>query len=171
MKRDIRDLFKEEENFKSLPDNHRTEFLEKLKKQSEKKSANFPWLKIAAVLFVALSAGLSIFYKTAEEAEVSTIVAQIEIVEAEYLKDIETEWQSFLAIAEDEKLVERFRNKLDDLDTDYKEISAQFRKDGNNILVIESLLGNLQTRLKILKDIQKHIKILNQKNEQNENTI
>ena len=171
MKRDIRDLFKEEDDFKSLPFNHRTEFLERLKKQPMKKSANSLWLKIAAVLLISLTVGLSIFYDTSDETEVSPIVAQIELVEAEYLKNIETEWRNFIAIAEDELLVERFRKKLKELDADYQEISLQFKEDSNNILVIEVLVDNLQNRLQILKDIQKHIKILNQNNEQHENTI
>jgi len=171
MKRDIRDLLKEEDNFKSLPDNHRTEFLEKLKKQPEKKSAELPWLKIVAVFLVALTVGFSLFFNKPADLKVSPIIAQVEAVEAEYLKNIETEWQSFIALAEDEILVERFRNKLDDLSTDYKEVSMEFKNDTNNILVIEALVENLQTRLQILKDIQAHIKILNQKRESYENTI
>ena len=171
MKQDIRDLFKEEDELKTLPKNHRTEFLEKLQKQPTKKAAPLSWLKIAAVLLIALTVGFSLFYNKPTKEEVSPIIAQIEAVEAEYLQNIETEWQSFLAIAKDEVLVERFRNKLDDLDKDYQDISIEFKDDPNNIMVIETLVDNLQTRLQILKDIQKHIKILNQNNEQYENTI
>ena len=170
MKQDIRTLFNEEDDLKTLPENHRTEFLGKLRKQPKKKSS-FSWLKIAAVLFIALTIGFSLFTTQPEEVKVSPIVAQVEAVEAEYLANIETEWQSFIAIADDAVLIERFRKKLGELNTDYKDISLQFRDDSNNILVIEALVENLQTRLQILKDIQKHIKILNQKNEHNENTI
>lgn len=170
MKRDIRDLFKEEDELKTLPENHRTEFLDKLKKQPKKNTA-FTWLKIAAVLLVALTVGFNIFYNTSEVEEELLIIAQIEAVEAEYLADIETEWQNFIAITEDEVLVERFRKKLKALDEDYQDISFQFKQDSNNVLVIEALVDNLQNRLQIIKDIQKHIKILNQKDEHNENTI
>lgn len=171
MKRDIRDLFKEEEELKTPPANHRNEFLGKLKEQSNAKRKPYTWLGVAVVLIVALTVGFSIFNTTPKAKEKSPIIAQIEAVEAEYLRDIEAEWESFVAIADDEVLVERFRNKLDDLDKDYQMISSQFKNDPNNILVIESLVENLQTRLQILKDIQKHIKILNQKNEQNEKSI
>ena len=171
MKQDIRDLFKGEEDLKTLPDNHRTEFLEKLQKLPSKKKTSYSWLRIAAVLLVALTIGLSLFYSQPDTEEVSPMVAQIEAVEAEYLQNIEIEWQNFLAIAEDEVLVERFRKKLDELDADYQDISVQFKEDSNKILVIEALVDNLQTRLQILKDIQKHIKILNQKNEQHEKSI
>lgn len=171
MKQDIRDLFKEEGDFKTLPENHRAEFLDKLNSQPKPNSSSTNWLKIAAVAILALTVGFSIFYKSPEKTEVSPIVAQIEAVEAEYLKDIEAEWESFLAITEDEVLVARFKKKLDELDTDYQDISAQFKADSNNIVVVESLVENLQTRLQILKDIQKHIKILNQNNEQHEKSI
>tara|TARA_R110002124_G_scaffold281727_3_gene456348 strand:- start:8 stop:523 length:516 start_codon:yes stop_codon:yes gene_type:complete len=171
MKQDIRDLFKEDNDLKTLPENHRTEFLKKLEKEPKKTTASFLWLKIAAVLLVALTVGLSIFYTKPATEEVSPIVAQIEAVEAEYLKNIETEWQNFVAIAEDEVLVERFRKKLKELDADYQDISIQFREDSDNILVIEALVDNLQNRLQILKNIQKHIKILNQNNEHYEKSI
>lgn len=171
MKQDIRDFFREEDDLKTLPNNHRAEFLDKLNKHSKKKSSAFGWLKIAAILLVALTVGFSVFYNQPEEDKVSPIVAQIEAVEAKYLEDIEEEWENFVAIADDAILVERFRKKLNALDADYHDISIQFKQDSNNILVIESLVENLQTRLQLLKDIQNHIKILNQINEQHENTI
>lgn len=173
MKQDIRTLFTEEDDLKPLPKNHRSEFADKLKKQSKPKQNPYAWLSAAAVLIIALTIGFNVRDMEAkpELNHVSPIIAQVEAVEAEYLKDIETEWQSFIAIADDAVLVERFRKKLKDLDTDYKAISVQFKDDANNILVIEALVENLQTRLQILKDIQDHIKILNQKNEQYENTI
>lgn len=172
MKQDIRDLFKGDvASKKQLPDNHRQEFYEKLKAKNMKPNKSWLWLKIAAVLILALTVGFLVIPKNSNEVKVSLIIAQIETIEAEYLANIETEWQSFIAIAEDEILIERFRKKLKELDTDYKAISVQFKTDTNNILVIEALVDNLQTRLQILKDIQKHIKILNQKNEPYDNTI
>ena len=173
MKQDIRNLFNEEDDLKTLPENHRIEFAEKLKKQSKPKQNPYAWLSAAAILIIALTIGFNVrdMESKPELNQVSPIIAQVEAVEAEYLKDIETEWQSFVAIADDAVLVERFRKKLKDLDTDYQDISLQFKEDSNNILVIEALVVNLQTRLQILKDIQKHINILNQNNEQYEKSI
>lgn len=170
MKQDIRDLFNEEEGLKKLPENHRVEFLNKLKQQSKQKKPRYKWLKFAAVAIIALTVGFSLFYKE-PVAEKSPMIAQIEAVEAQYLKEIHNEWENFIAIAEDEVLVARYKKRLSELDKDYQQISIQFKNDANNLLVIESLIDNLQTRLTLLKDIQQHIKILNQNNEQNENTI
>ncbi|QNK78847.1 hypothetical protein H7F37_07190 [Winogradskyella sp. PAMC22761] len=173
MKRDIRTLFKGEDDLKILPEHHKSEFADKLKKQSKPKQNPYAWLSAAAILIIALTIGFNVrdMESKPELNQVSPIIAQVEAVEAAYLKDIETEWQSFLTIADDAVLVERFRKKLKDLDTDYQDISLQFKEDSNNILVIEALVVNLQTRLQILKDIQKHINILNQNNEQYEKSI
>ncbi len=171
MKRDIRDLFKQEEGLKTLPQNHRIEFLAKLKKQPKHKPNMFFWMRTAAIVVIALTVGSGVYYNKLNNESASTMIAQIEAVEAEYLKDIEKEWKNFLSIANDEVLVARFKKKLDELDSDYKEISIQFKNDTNNILVIEALVDNLQTRLQILRDIQEHIKILNQKSEHYEKSI
>ena len=171
MKRDIRELFNKEDDIKhELSPNHREEFLSKLNAEESSKSNKIFWLKIAAVFVVALSVGY--FVLNREEAEeISPLVAQIEAVEAEYLDNIHAEWINFVAATNDENLVKRYEQKLTDLDNDYQEISEAFKSDTNNILVVELLIANLQTRLELLKDIQEHINILNQKNEQNENTI
>jgi len=173
MKQDIRNLFTEEDDLKTLPENHRMEFAEKLKKQSKPKQNLYAWLSAAAILIIALTIGFNAMEMESKQElkQSSPIIAQVETVEAEYLANIETEWQSFLAITDDAILVERFRKKLKELDTDYQEISLEFKEDANNILVIEALVENLQTRLQILKDIQKHIKILNETNEQYEKSI
>ncbi|NRD20628.1 hypothetical protein HNV08_11260 [Winogradskyella eckloniae] len=172
MKRDIRHIFKDEEDdLKPIPKNHRAEFLTKLRKPKSQKQNPLVWLGVAAALVIALTIGFNVFNSDALENNTTPIVAQVENIEAEYLASIEAEWQSFIALTEDEKLVKRFRKKLDELDMDYQEISKQFKNDSNNILVIEALVDNLQTRLQILKDIQKHIKILNQNNEHHENTF
>lgn len=171
MKQDIRDFFKESnDELKTPPLNHRNEFLEKLKKQDTTKTADYRWLKIAAIAILVLTVGFSIFYKE-PKAKTSPIIAQVEAVEAKYLKEINNEWDNFIAIANDEVLVARFKKRLDMLDKDYQLIARQFKNDANNIAVVEALVENLQTRLQILKDIQDHIKILNQKNEQHENKI
>ena len=154
-------------NLKILPKNHREDFFKKLKSQKKPKLHNYLWLKVAAIFIIGLVFIYPLLKKETIEKP-SQIIAQ---VEAEYLSSIETEWRNFLAITNDEKLIKRFEKKLDELDADYKEISKAFKIDTNNILILESLVDNLQTRLKILKDIQEHIKILNQKNEQHENTI
>ncbi|WP_422107765.1 hypothetical protein [Winogradskyella sp.] len=165
MKQDIRDLFKGNEELKSLPENHRVEFLDKLKKQSRGSTNAKFWLQIAASIILVATIGYGLYNSGLERQETSPIFAEVKAMEIEYLEDINTEWEKFVATTKDKALVERFRKKLGDLDRDYKTLSEQFKNGSENILILESLIENLQTRLQILKDIQEHLKILNQKNE------
>ena len=159
---------------KKLPQGHREEFLEKLqKKNSQKPKQKNNWWKIAATLVVLVGLGFVLLQnrETDDFPEADTIALELQQIETQYLQEIETEWENFLKIATDKKLIARFKEKLAQLDTDYKEISAEYKSDKNNIQAVEDLIRNLQTRLSILKDIQEHIKILNQKTNNYETTI
>lgn len=170
MKQDIRDLFKEEDkHFKSLPSNHRVEFKKKLQKQF--KPSKVSWLRVAALFLIALTAGAGVYFSLPQKETELPIVAQIKTVEAEYLEHIENEWNNFISLTDDKILVARYQKKLNELDKDYQDISSQFTKNPNDLLTIEALIDNLKTRLKLLKDIQQHIHILNTKITKNESTI
>lgn len=172
MKHDIRDLFKEELIIKNkLPDTHEQEFNNKLKRfnAQKRKSSNYNnmYLMVASLLlFLAFG-----YYMLNEKGgDQNKFVEQIEIIEKEYLLNINTEWNNFITIAKDEKLVARYKDRLEYLNKDYEVISNQFKLDTNNILFLEALIENLQTRLKLLKDIQEHITLLNQENKYYEKT-
>lgn len=178
MKQDIRGLFKKDDaSGAQLPDNHREEFYDKLKASQsigESKLNTSYVLKVAAIVILGLAFTL-VMYNSKENVsdqivEESSIEIQIDGIEKQYLASIDEEWQNFISIANDDKLVKRYKEKLDDLDNDYSEISSQFKADNNNIIVIEALVDNLKTRLQLLKDIQEHIKLLNQKTEVYETT-
>ncbi|MEM5566995.1 hypothetical protein WNY78_17880 [Psychroserpens sp. AS72] len=183
MKQDIRDLFRDTDadsvdaSGKQLLDNHRQEFYDQLKasrpRRESKLNTNY-LIKIAAIitLFVALTIALfaTVDNTSNQIVDEPSIETQIEGIEKEYLASIDIEWKRFLKVANDEKLVKRYKDKLDDLNSDYKELSLQFKEDNNDIFVIESLVENLQTRLQLLKDIQEHINVLNQKTEPYETT-
>jgi len=175
MKQDIRNLFRDEETSgKPLPDNHRQEFYEQLKASRPRRSSklNTSYLfKVAAMVVLFVAMAFIMFNKAdniSDEVVTTPVETQIDIIERQYLASIDEEWNNFINVTNDERLIKRYRDKLDDLDTDYQEISKQFKVDTNNIQVIESLVDNLKTRLQLLKDIQEHIKLLNQKNEQYE---
>lgn len=180
MKQDIRDLFKEGTVSKNkLPDTHRQEFYQKLKASRPTKhtlvNTNAYVFKIAATLVFIVTLSFTLFTiiknNTNDIADKTLLEQQIETVEKQYLASIDKEWQNFLHLAQDQNLILRYEQKLSDLDKDYQALSEQLKQDGNNILVIEALVDNLQTRLQLLKDIQEHIKLLNQKTEHYENTI
>ncbi len=176
MKQDIRKLFEQhDEVTKKLPKNHRAEFLEKLKTsdvEPTKNTANF-WLRIGAAIIICVGLSVFFFKNTLDDPTQSKleIVQQIERVEKEYLKNIDKEWQQFLQLVDDETLITRYEEKLGALNKDYQRITKEFKTEPNNIIVIERLVTNLKTRLKLLKDIQAHIKFIKTENESHENTI
>ena len=167
MEQDIRKFFETDiETDHKLPVSHRDEFQQKLKTLMSKKRLMPKLFKYAATIVLLFAVGYlsyNSFFDKPEHQE-SALELQLKEVEQRYLENIEKEWQNFKAIANDKKLVERYEKELEDLNTDYQNLSVQFKKDHNNILIIENLVNNLQTRLRLLKDIQAHIKLLNQKN-------
>lgn len=176
MKQDIKNLFTESDLLKKkLPALHRKEFIEKLnaiKSKDSKKISTYYLAKVAAFIILFFSIGYT-FYNDLPKNDIKEVAieVQLKVIEQEFLENINQEWDSFLAIAEDKMLIKRYEEKLKNLDNDYKEISLKFKNNTNNVLLIESLLENLQNRLQLLKDIQQHIKLLNKKSQQNEDII
>lgn len=179
MQHDIRNLFKDDDvSSKTLPKSHKVEFLKKLKKSQNTKTKHFNYkfiYKSVAILILLFTIGLVLYNQppkiNSEIIKKSTLELQIKTIEQQYLTDIDKEWQKFLALTKDRKLIKRYQKKLNNLDNDYKEISIQFSKDTSSILIIEALIKNLQMRLQLLKDIQEHITLLNPQNKQYETTI
>lgn len=165
MKQDIREIFKKDTvQKKKLPDLHEEEFLEKLEKlnKKEKPRISFRTLKIVASIALIISVGYY-FSKTEIKTDSrSTLLVKVKKIEQEYLSQINKEWKSFVKLTKDENLIQKYEEKLFNLNEDYKEITKQFEKGTNNIFVLEKLIENLQRRLQLLKGIQNHIKELDQ---------
>jgi len=172
MEQDIRKLFNtENETDTQLPLTHRAEFQNKLRNAKQKQKPRFNAVyKYAAIALLFFAIGYVSIQQIIAPSEVEETALQLQLknVEQQYLDHIDKEWESFKSLTDDDRLVDRYEQKLDDLNNDYQELSSQFQEDRNNILVLESLIDNLKLRLQILKDIQQHIKLLNQKNEQHE---
>ncbi|GAB1856024.1 hypothetical protein MHTCC0001_08590 [Flavobacteriaceae bacterium MHTCC 0001] len=177
MKRDIRDLFKDNEVTKhQIPEGHREEFYTKLTKPKKNglNTSNYQWVfKVAAMLLVCIAMGYFLIPKddASNVKHKERFTTQIKAIERKYKASINKEWKNFLLLTEDKNLVHKYKKRLDDLDADYKEISKHYKDDTDEILIIEALVENLQTRLNLLKDIQKHINLLNKQNEHYETTL
>ncbi len=178
MKQDIRDLFKDSHiERKELPDQHREEFYQKLKasrpRRHSKLNSGYLW-KVAIIIILFVAFTLTIFNSSdriSNQVVETPIEMQFEVIEKQYLAYIDKEWDSFVSMADDDRLVKRYKSKLENLSQNYLQLNQQLKEDPNNILLIEALVENLKSRLSLLKDIQKHIHIINQNNEQNENNF
>lgn len=173
MEQDIRQLFNTEADT-PLPLNHRAEFQNKLKQATKKKRTTLHWFyKYAAIILLFLAVGY-MFIRPTLETEVTQETAlqlQLKDVEQQYLAHIAEEWERFKSLTNDERLISRYAQQLDALQADYQVLSVQFQEDANNIVIIEKLISNLQTRLQFLKDIQHHIKTLHKEIPRHENTL
>lgn len=169
MKQDIRNLFKNEDDrtVQKLPFNHSNEFQKKLQSLHTKTKTIYI-LKIAAVILVFMSVGFALFNIKPSNPDNFNNISQIDIIEKKYIEDIESEWENFIKITTDTTLIKRFDKKLAELQNDYKILSEQQKSHPDNILTIEELIKNLETRLKLLQDIQTHIQRLNENNANHE---
>jgi len=171
MEQDLRKLFETDEfPTKKLPENHVEEFAQKLQKQApKKKSSKLLILRIAASIAILIVIGY--FALSSSEEQPTTLQKQVAEIEQTYLKQIDQEWQTFVKIAKDQELVKYYEERLNQLKDDYEEISVQFNKEPNSILILEELIANLQKRLELLKNIQKHIQETNKEKKRYETII
>ncbi|APZ45773.1 hypothetical protein BW723_05440 [Polaribacter reichenbachii] len=171
MERDIRDLFRENDDFKKdLPKSHREDFLKKINKnitQKPKWKFGIPY-KIALAVTVIFSLMYFFNPKTDDVNNINSFENQFSKIENDYLKNIDIEWKQFKEKTTDTLLIRKYEEKLNDFNNDYKKITNQLKEFPNNINLLESLINNLQRRLQLIKEINEHIKELNQKNTSNE---
>jgi len=165
MEQDIRKLFDSEDQvtIQKLPTNHRKDFLLKLQKQN-KTQKQFYVLQIAASFLFLFGFVIALYNVNSKNKDEFSMEKQMNIIEKQYLSDIEKEWQKFVSVTDDTLLIKRFDKKLTDLNDDYEALSKELESNPNNILTIEDLISNLQNRLKLLQDIQMHIHLLNENN-------
>jgi hypothetical protein len=171
MEQDLRKLFENDEfPTKKLPENHVDEFAQKLQQQApKKKSLGLFIARIAASIAILVTVGY--FVLTSVEAQPTTLQKQVAEIEESYLKQINQEWQTFVNTANDPELVTYYGKRLNRLKEDYDEISKQFNKEPNSILILEELIANLQKRLELLKNIQEHIQEINKEKKRYETII
>ena len=170
MKHDIRNLFDKEKLIKKeLPNSHREDFINKLKNTAKEKASEkkFSYYKVVSVLILMI-VGVSIYFTFSKNEKSNSILAQVDKIEKEYIVNINKEWNQFIEITDDTKLVNKYQNKLNQLKSDYKKITRNLQENPDDVFVLESLISNLQQRLELIKNIKEHINELNQNKKSNE---
>lgn len=170
MKHDIRYLFDKEKLIKKeLPNSHRKDFINKLQNTTKEKTSKkkFYFLKVASVLILMI-VGVSIYFTFSKNEKSNSILSQVDKIEKEYIVNINKEWNQFIEITDDTKLVNKYQNKLNQLKSDYKKITRNLQENPDDVFVLESLISNLQQRLELIKNIKEHINELNQNKKSNE---
>ncbi len=198
MAQDIRDMFREEDpgNGEKLVKGHQQRFEARLDKEFPKqKENNFYFLKIAAILVVALGVGF-VFWNnsdsTAADTEIVDVPVQVEEEEGEVipentfqLSDVSPEFKKIetyylaginmelakLEVTNDNKaLIDAFMLQLAELDKEYKRLNAELNVSGPNEQTVEAMIANLQLRLELLMKLKNKLNEIKQsKNKNNEN--
>ena len=201
MEQDIREMFKNEAPHtpEKLPRGHKKRFEARLDKEFPESSKNnqlYFFMKIAAVLVVALGIGFYLLQPNefaSEPAVVETDVEQpgenitpeneaenqfqlsevspeFKKIENFYLASLNMELAKIDINDENRDLINSFMEQLADLDEEYQRLNREISENGPNEQSIDAMIGNLQLRLELLYKLKNKLKEINQsKDEQYEN--
>lgn len=195
MAQDIRDMFGKEDsgNGEKLIRGHQKRFEARLDREfpQEKSGNNFFFLRIAAILVVALGVGFFFWNNsgnTIEENQVvetpindpeeeetpaekqfqlSDISPEFKKIETYYLAGINMELAKLEVTNDNKALIDAFMLELAELDKEYQRLNAELAQSGPNEQTIEAMIANLQLRLDLMIKLKN--KLNEMKNSKNKN--
>lgn len=200
MAQDIREFFKNNDSLPKVkpPKGHERRFearLNALRGNSEdpthvvtldtKTKSKFQWMKIAAILIVALSVGILGYNQlsvTTDNANVvnldkitpddgpnnivpvflSEVSPQYKEVEDYYLASINMELAKLQVNDENKELIDAFMAQLAELDEEYRHLNRELKEAGVNEQTVNTLIANLQLRLELLFKLKSKLNQLKQ---------
>jgi hypothetical protein len=194
MAQDIREMFKNDKDSREnkLANGHQNRFEDRLEKEfPEKRKANsFLFLKIAAILVVAL--GLGFFFlkpdkpfnneptvadaptDTVKEErnknvsseennfQLSQISPEFKKIEDYYMASLNIELSKINITPKNKALIDSFMNQMSELDKEYQRLNIEVKETGINEQTLEAMVANLQLRLDLLKKLKNKLKELKQ---------
>lgn len=181
MKIDLRDKLKNERMMRELPNNHREIFEQRLEKELSKKSKkNYTFLKIAASVLILLSigyAGNEFFKNDVPQEYVQTddtsekkinsmadISPDLKKVEDYYLMHINYQFSKIKITDENRSFLDVYFVEIGKLQEGYSNLIAEINSDEISEETINSLIENLQMRLKLMYQLKAQLKKINNLN-------
>ncbi|MDR6300501.1 hypothetical protein [Mesonia maritima] len=178
MAQDLRKLFekeKEKKIGKPLQKGHQARFLERLDNnlpaEKKEKKPSFFFLKIAAILIVALGTTFFMYNQLGNFAETDKVVnseeqnsektetqpvylsdvsPEFKKIEDYYLANINAELSQLNITEENKELIDSFMLQLSNLDKEYQRLNAELDDTGINEETVSALINNLELRLELL---------------------
>ncbi|WP_037315357.1 hypothetical protein [Salegentibacter sp. Hel_I_6] len=203
MAQDIREMFRNEKEPKldALPKGHQKRFEDRMEKEfpKEKEQNSFFFLKIAAVLIVALGVGFfflnsgadnfnnepSVVDTPTEEAseekedqlkpsennfQLSEVSPEFKKIEDYYLASLNIELSKINITPENKALIDSFMKQMAELDKEYQRLNKEIEDAGPNEETLEAMIANLQLRVDLLYKLKNKLKEIKQsKNTEYEN--
>ena len=187
MSRDLRNFLRDQRSGDGkLSKNHRKNFEARLHKElHSKRASKYQFLRIAASLLIIVGLGSSLFYFSSgtdlktETAQVTTpkienlgsISPELKKIENYYLASIQTEIASLEETPENKELLDGYLEKLGELTVEYKILTEELNTDGLNDKTINALIGNLQSRLKLMYQLKEQLNELKKRNLSNNENL
>ena len=195
MAQDIREMFKNEKEPKpnTLHKGHQKRFEDRLEKEFPKKKEqnSFFFLKIAAVLVVALGVGFFFLNsggdnftnspsvvdtpteKPSEEKEdklepaehnfqLSEVSPEFKKIEDYYMASLNIELSKINITPENKELIDSFMKQMAELDKEYQRLNTEIKETGPNEETLEAMIANLQLRLDLLYKLKNKLKEIKQ---------
>ncbi|NRT15787.1 putative membrane protein YhiD involved in acid resistance [Flavobacterium sp. 28A] len=137
--------------------NHEQRFLKKLKKQNPIQKYFFQ-ITVAATILILL--GICTFYKAEEKSNTFEFASKetkqtdsiFTVLIANQLNKIQEKKSP-----ENEKIISDALKQMKQLDNDYNKIIIELQKNGENKVIINALISNLQIRISFLQNVLQHI--------------
>lgn len=194
MAQDIREMFKNEKEPKpnTLPKGHQKRFEDRLEKEFPKKKEHnsFFFLKIAAILVVALGVGFfflnsggdnfngpSVVDTPSEKSSVekedklkpsennfqlSEVSPEFKKIEDYYMASLNIELSKINITPENKALIDSFMKQMAELDKEYQRLNIEIKETGPNEETLEAMIANLQLRLDLLYKLKNKLKEIKQ---------
>ena len=195
MAQDIREMFKNEKEPKpnTLPKGHQKRIEDRLEKEFPKKKEHnsFFFLKIAAVLVVALGVGFFFLHsggenfnngpsvvdtpteKSSEEKkdkleptensfQLSEVSPEFKKIEDYYMASLNIELSKINITPENKALIDSFMKQMAELDKEYQRLNIEIKETGPNEETLEAMIANLQLRLDLLYKLKNKLKEIKQ---------
>ncbi len=179
MGQDIKKLFEEtpKMSLRELPNGHKNRFESRLDSEFKNSKSNSSWMKIAASIALIVSLGFIGFYyfssvddDTNKINSIADISPELKKTEDFYLTHINYQISKIKITNDNRSFLESYFVELGVLQESYKNTIASIESDEISEEAINTLIENLQMRLKLIYQLRSQLKKLdNLKKQHDEN--
>lgn len=170
MKIDMRNIIKEEMNLRELPENDRSLFERKLKKEFHRgRVIPIRFLGIAASIMVLFGLGYFVSQEqrsverplqevSGTQVNLQDFSPELKKIENYYLTAINLELASLEVTEENRVILDQYLRKLNGLAREYQLLARQLSMEEIDEELINALIDNLQMRLQLMVELKNELK-------------
>ncbi|MBC5838302.1 anti-sigma factor [Flavobacterium muglaense] len=153
-------MFKNHSNewdIERLPSNHEKRFQKKLGQTTTRKKLYYSFAIAASIVLIL---GFALFYQTESKPQDFQFASKetkqtdsiFTVLIAKQLNELEEKKSP-----KNQIIIRDALKQMKELDNDYNKIIVELQKNGENKIIINALISNLQTRISFLQTVLQHI--------------